>query len=55
MGILGRLARINEVELHAMIMGQAIQRPPAQFGAVILLAPSNITRMRPVCPTLRIF
>ena len=34
-GVLGRLAGIDEIQLDAVIIGPSIQRTPAQFRAVI--------------------
>ena len=34
-GVLGRFAGVDEIELDAVIIGPSIQRPPAQFRAVI--------------------
>lgn len=34
-GVLGRFAGIDEIQLHAVIIGPSIQRAPAQFRAVI--------------------
>ncbi len=34
-GILGRFSRINEVKLHTMIKGPAIQRPTPKLRSVV--------------------
>jgi len=34
-GILGRLAWVDEVQLHAVVICPGIKRAPSQFGAII--------------------
>ena len=33
--VLGRLARVDEVKLHTVVIGPGIKGAPSQFGAVI--------------------
>lgn len=43
-GVLGRLAGVDEIQLDAVIIDSSIQRPPAQFRAVINDQDIGVTR-----------